>query len=402
MRRATIFALVVFGLTSAGAHGAAPVVESYLIEGKLAEGESKLQDQLKEKEDAEARFGLGVLQFVQAQERLTQNLYKYGFRDSNPAFQLLGEMRPRIPKNPKPEILTYAAFRKMVQTWLDDLARAEANFALVADDGVKLRLHVGQIKVDQTGKGKGQTLFEMLTGWGVTVPGKEADFLVKFDRGDACWFRGYCHLLSAIGEFFLAHDTKSFFDDNAILFFQKVPGEADPLFELIRDTPAGDEAAKVKLLTSLPTLRFTVKEPARLKVALAHLKTMLAQSRLMWKLILAETEDDHEWIPNPKQKGALGITVTKEMIDCWLAVIEEIELVLDGKVVIPFWGLKEGQGINLNLLFTNPKAIDMTAWLEKPAAVPFVVAGKQTQAEVWILMNRVYSGQIFSYSFWFN
>lgn len=226
--------------------------------------------------------------------------------------------------------------------------------------------------------------------------------MVKFDRGDACWFRGYCHLLSAVAEIILAHDAKSFFNDNATLLFQKGPGPADPFFDLIRDTPPGDEAEKLKLLAALPALRVTVKEPDRLKAALVHLKTMLAQSRLMWKLILAETGDDHEWIPNPRQKSALGIAVTKEMIDCWLSVMEEIELILDGKVVIPFWGLRENQGINLNLFFTNPKALDVTAWLDRPAAMPFVVAGKRTQAEVWLLMNRVYSGQIFSYSFWFN
>ena len=401
MRRATIFALVALGLCGAGASGA-PLVESYLIEGKLVEGKSKLQKQLAEKEDAEARFGLGVLLFVQAQERLLQDLYRYGFRDSSYVFRLLGDVRPRIPKNPKPERITYDAFRKVVQTWLDGLTQAEASFARLGDNAVELRLHVGRIKLDRTGAGDRQTLFEMLTAWGVTVPGKEDDFVVKFDRGDAAWFRGYCHLLSAVAEIILAHDAKKFFDDNATLVFQKGPGRADPLFDLIRDTPAGDEAEKVQLLAALPALRLTVKEPERLKGALVHLKTMLAQNRLMWKLILAETGDDHEWIPNPRQKSVLGIVVTKEMVDCWLAVLEEIDLILEGKVVLPFWGLEETKGINLNLLFTNPRPIDAALLLERPAAVPFIVAGRRTQVEVWVLLNRVCSGQIFSYSFWFN
>src|SRR5437868_6474009 len=59
----------------------APLVEKYLLEGKLADGEKALQARLKEDpKDDQARFGLGVLQFLQAYEHLGANLYKYGLR----------------------------------------------------------------------------------------------------------------------------------------------------------------------------------------------------------------------------------------------------------------------------------------------------------------------------------
>ena len=44
----------------------------------------------------------------------------------------------------------------------------------------------------------------------------------------------------------------------------------------------------------------------------------------------AETDDDHEWLPNPKQKGALGLPVRDEMIDAWLAMMAELEVLLNG------------------------------------------------------------------------
>ena len=42
-----------------------------------------------------------------------------------------------------------------------------------------------------------------------------------------------------------------------------------------------------------------------MKSALAHLEAMIALSRESWKFILAEPDDDHEWVPNPKQHSVL-------------------------------------------------------------------------------------------------
>ncbi len=404
MHRATFLALVLVALIGPGVYGAAPSVESFLLEGQFAAGEEKLQAHLQvNANDDEARFGLGVLQFVRCQERLFQSLHRYGFRDSNPAFAFLTGVRPKVPRNAKPETLTPQAFRQIVQTWLEDLARAEASFAQVNAAEVKLPLHVGLIKIDRVGNGaRRETLFEILGQWGVALPAKQSEFLVKFDRGDACWFRGYCHLLSAIGEIILAHDTRPLCDAVAVLFFQKVPGGADFLLEAARDNDLAAEVEMARLLAVLPGLRLEVKEPDRLKRALVHLKTMLAQSRLMWKFVLAETDDDCEWIPNPRQKGVLNVTVNQEMVDCWLQVCGEIEAILDGKLVIPFWGAEANQGINLNLFFTAPRPLDITGWIKTPVLQPYVIIGQQTNAEVWLLMNRVYHGHIFSYSFWFN
>jgi len=39
--------------------------------------------------------------------------------------------------------------------------------------------------------------------------------LILFDRGDVAWLRGYCHLLMAFGECYLAHDGKELFAGTA-------------------------------------------------------------------------------------------------------------------------------------------------------------------------------------------
>ena len=56
-----------------------PLVEQYLISGELKQGEAALLEHLKKQpNDDEARYGLGVLQFMQSVEHLMQSLHKHG------------------------------------------------------------------------------------------------------------------------------------------------------------------------------------------------------------------------------------------------------------------------------------------------------------------------------------
>ncbi|SRR5229473_179930 len=102
--------------------------------------------------------------------------------------------------------------------------------------------------------------------------------------------------------------------------------------------------------------RVKVKEPARLGRFRKHLLRVAELNRETWKFIRAETDDDHEWLPNPKQKGVLGLPVRNEMIDSWLAMMGELEALLEGKrTFLKSWGLhKNGKGLNLKTLFDDP------------------------------------------------
>ena len=83
MRRILLNGLAILTLAVAAgpARPAAPLAEKYLLDGKLAEGVKALQDRLKEDpNDDQARFGLGVVQFLQTFEHLGGSLHKYGLR----------------------------------------------------------------------------------------------------------------------------------------------------------------------------------------------------------------------------------------------------------------------------------------------------------------------------------
>src|ERR1700730_17624172 len=218
---------VALGLSLAASRAAAgsPLAEKYLLDGKLAEGAKALKGRLKEApKDDQARFGLGVLQFLQTFEHLGTGLYQYGLRTEKAFLRPPPQVKEFLPQNPNPEKLTYAAARQLVQSFVEDLAKAEATLAEVKDPAVKLPLHVGLIKIDPFGQGKpisAAFLFERIQGLPVTSQ-QATGFVIGFDRGDVSWLRGYCHFLAALGELVLAVDGKKAFDCGAHLLFEKV------------------------------------------------------------------------------------------------------------------------------------------------------------------------------------
>jgi hypothetical protein len=136
--------ILALALTADRAFAAAPLAEKYLLDGKLAEGAKALQDRLKEDpKDDQARFGLGAVQFLQGFEHLGASLHKYGLRTEKAFLQAPPQVKEFLPQNPNPETLTYPAARQIIQTFIDDVVKAEATLAEVKDPAVKLPLHVG-------------------------------------------------------------------------------------------------------------------------------------------------------------------------------------------------------------------------------------------------------------------
>lgn len=390
---------------------AAPEAEQYLTAGKLNEGAAALQKQLKASPtDDEARFGLGVVQFFQAFENLGGNLNRYGLRTETAFRGLPGPIREMLAQNPNPETISYADFRKILQTWVNDLNAAEKTLSAVKDPQVKLPLHVGQIKVDLLGNGKAVDAAFLLSRTGGPPPETVENFVIDFDRGDADWLAGYCNFLSAWGEVFLAIDGQEMFNCTAHLFFEKV----DTPYPFLLEGPRNFDSLMrfnrpliSDILAFIHLWRFELKEPERMKAALAHLEDMQVHAKAMWKHYLAETDDEREWIPNPQQTGVLEIKVTQEMVDTWLTVLDETGLVLQGKKLIPFWRGKPGtQGVNLRRVFTEPREIDPFLWFQGTAAAPYLEKGEMTDfanPEMWTRINRTFGrNNFFTLAFWFN
>ena len=380
-----------------------PDTDAILTSGKFAEGIVALEAHLKEQpKDDVARFGLGAVQFLQSAERLTQKLVIYGPQTrGNP------DLNAILPANPKPptDLLTYPMVRKFAQEWLDDLAQVEATLSKIENEQVKLPVHVGRVPLNLAGAGaRSLTLLPLLRNFRLGKPGQEADFVISFDRADVDWLRGYCHILSALGEIGLAYDAQGMFDVFAHRLFKHVKTPHEFLLEPSRSGNGGifDFEEIVDVIGAIHMFRFPVAEPKRMSAALRHIEQAVALSRQMWKRVMAETDNDNEWIPNPRQKGAINIPVTQAMVDSWLKAVDEVELVLQGKKLIPFWRGKLTRGINVRKIFLEPTTLDLVLWVQGTAATPYLEEGELTLPETWQDFNRPFGGQLLGFGIYFN
>lgn len=396
-----------------------PAVQKFLVEGKLADGRAAMVELLEATpHDQQAQFSLGVVQFLQAVEGLAQDQYRFGLLQSR--LRQMPFLRLPVPFNSEPERISYKSARKMIQDFVDDLAVAEATLAKAKTDDVKLPLHFGRIRLDLDGNGEAteeETLwriFRVLNGAVQQEDGEE--FQISFDGGDVPWLRGYCHLLMAMGEVTLAHDWHEAFERTAHLFYPRVKSPYGFLQEEGPGPLNGFNPTNfLDVVALVHLINFPVKEPERMQTALSHLEAMIDLSRESWKLIQAETDDDHEWLPNPDQTGVIpNVRVRRDMIDGWHGFLDEMEHLLKGTKLIPFWRGTAGgaiagvvpvnakYGINLRRVFTEPQRFDLVMWVQGTGAAPFLEEGERTSPDVWSRLSRVFGGEFFGFAIWFN
>lgn len=389
----------------------APPIERFLIAGELAKGQDAMEAALRaDPSDDAARFGLGVAQFLRGIERVMQKLHEHGLRREWSMSMILdrGAALPIAP-NPTPRKISYADVRSIIQGFIDDLAKAEATLAEIRDAGVRLPLRFGLFRMDLNHDGKAEDgeafwrIFASMIGAGDELAeGDAAQFVIGFDYSDAFWLRGYCRLLSGLCEIALAYDEKELFERTAHVFFPNVDSPhaylatGPKLFEW-------DRIDIVDLIAYIHLLNFPVKEPARLKVALEHFEAMIDRSREMWKSVQAESDDEHEWIPNPRQTSVLGrVRVTEEMAAQWTVFLDEARALLAGRKLAPFWRTSDDRGINLRRVFLEPTTFDLVLWIQGTAATPYLERGSLTDGSVWSRLMNVFEGNFVGFAVWFN
>ena len=381
-----------------------PYVE-FLIEGRLAEGAEAIGAHLEEEPgDAQAQYALGVTRLLQAVEGLAQDLHRYGLRPNSPRLPFV---RLPVPKNDSPEKLTYEAWRDVLQRFVDNLDTASAELARVESDDVKLMLPVGMIRLDLDGDGEAgedETFWKVFTrvAWrAAKLSNEQMVFPIGFDKADVHWMIGYTHLLRALAEAWLAHDTREFFGQTAHFFFE---GAANPYSSLSTGERGGrfnaeliaDAVASIHLMSVEPV------EPERLRAAHGHLLAMIAQSRKCWEHALAEEDDDREWIPNAHQTSLTPLTVTDERINAWKLFLDEAEAVLEGEKLIPHWRVQDGRGINLKRVFEEPTRFDLIMWAHGAAAVPYLEEGELITGQSARSLAAAFQGRFLAFAVWFQ
>ncbi|MCP4169974.1 MAG: hypothetical protein GY758_04275 [Fuerstiella sp.] len=407
----------------ATAQDAAAPVESFLVQGKLADGAAAMQKLINEDpEDQQARFSLGVVQFFQAIEGLGQDQYRYGLLGGRS--RAIPFMRLPIPENSEPEEISYQKARALVQRFVDRLTTAEQTLSAVTPDDIRLPLKLGSVKLDLDGNGK---LTNTETMWHISQvlqnpriadnAAAQNNFPVVFDAADVPWLQGYCHALSAVGETVLAYDWQDQFERTAHLFYPRVDAPYD---FLAAEGPGvfmsfGPQNI-LDFIAWLHTINYEVVEPERMQKALMHMETVIRLSRQSWKSIEAETDDDHEWVPGADQTSVMnGFKVGRDVISGWHEFLDEMESILQGRQLVPFWrGIKGGiplgsrlpqnpnVGINVRKIFTQPTRFDLALWIQGTALTPYLEEGEIVSAEKWGKMMARFRGNFLNFALWFN
>lgn len=383
-------------------------------DGTLASTELALEGLLADDPaDNNALTALGVVRFLQSGELILQRTYAYGgFNLPVQASMLtgMGGIGQNIGFNPEPEPISYEQFRGSFEDWIGAVAEAEATLAEVGDEEVKVRIPIGLARVDLNGDGEAterEQLWRFFRAVQVRFQPMQEDadsFEIAFDRGDVAWLRGYCHLCMAVGEFILAHDAREVFERTGHVLYAKnqTPYEFLKGERKVADFETGIDATDMIAMVHL--LSFDCVEPERMEDSRRHLLETLRLAKEMWRWYDAETDDDREWIPNPRQQNAAipEAQITQEMHDTWLRALGEGEQLLRGERLLRFWRGDGKRGVNVKRVFTDPRHFDLVLWVQGSAAATYLEEGQFTSDHLWRDLERAFDRGTFRYMWWMN
>jgi hypothetical protein len=386
---------------------AADYTRQALEAGTLDAADQELAKRLQaDSPDDEARFGHAMVRFVKAIETFGQHHYRYGLIPKLP----VPFLRIPVPPNPNPEMLTYEAQRSAFRRLLDDLTEVERTLDSVGSKDVKIAIDLSKVRLNLTGGASGTgstTLVQLIAS---LLPGNptspeataEPPFEVAFDRADIPWLQGYCHLLSAGIEFILAHDWRDSFERAAGLFYPslRLP-DAVSSGELDRNL-WGEAGSIADTIAMAHEARWQPIHPERLLKVRKHLKQVVALSRQSWQFILAETDDDREWIPAPAQINAAMPTmkIGQEQVNAWLWALTDFDAVLDGRKLIPHWRFEKG--VNLRMVLEEPRVFDAVLWASGHAAIPYLQDGPVLSSQTWQAWEQVFGGNFLVFAVYLN
>ena len=350
-------------------------------------------------------FALGGVQFLGGVEAALQLRWRVGLTDG--AWSMLGLpfLRLPIPENPAPEPFDPVMIETLFADVVTDMeAAAEALDAIGDGDEVGLRLALSDIRFDidtdgvrDAGEGLAEVAGVMLLGGFGDVPALPN---VRFDTADAAWLSAYAHLLAGIG--------------NTVLAI----GPADPMRRVL-ETGQGyldiagppqpqnafgiaSYATELDLVAMIIFALEQQPDAERARAARDHFLAMVADNRTFWARVARETDNDAEWIPNKAQVSALGLPVPPETGPRWLAVLSDAEKVLMGELLVPYWRLGPGAGLNIGAMFEDPPPLDPIGMIQGETFLPYAERGPLANTRALRDFEALVGGDAPLFMVWLN
>ncbi len=345
-------------------------------------------------------FALGSVRFLRAIEHILQVRYA----NYEGQLEIIPGMRTALPENPD-GAFDPAFFVNAMEGALVQLSGAEAALKPAIAGEFAVEVDLNDIWLDVNADGKRQdweALTELLGATDVLMEEAEGfDGVIRFDTADAEWLAAYVHLVSGMAELSLSLDPTPAIEEvySARLKMDAFGVVPDPLF--------GSDGEIDRLAAVLLALE-GVPDKTRTRAALAHFKSMIERNRAFWAEVMTETDNDREWLPNPAQQSVFGVEVTEELAESWQAVLGEIELMLNGERLIPWWrletpyGAEVGVGIDIQSLLTNPGDFDAIRLLQGTTFVPHLKRGRLASNDAFDSFSTLARGNGLLFAVWLN
>ncbi|WP_284162591.1 hypothetical protein [Frigidibacter sp. SD6-1] len=356
----------------------------------------------------EETFALAGVRFLHVVEVALQAQLREGIYDASGVipFARLAPQAPHRDGPMRPEAM--ADLLKAANTGLDAAREPLDSLPPGADFGLEISL--GDLWFDVNADGKRapeESLYEILgpelLGWRWSERDPAAPIpTVRFDAADAHWLRAYTHLLGGVTDVILAYDPTD--------GYRRVL-ESHAAFESLSPLPPPDPESYDFLtgfgatVDSVAPLFWALRQDPdreRLLAAHDHFLAMIADNRQFWQAVALETDDDREWLPNDRQKAALGIELPQGTGARWLAVLADAEALLKGEKLVPYWRLGPEAGVNIGKLFTDPRPFDPVGWIQGADALPYLEKGPLVSGDSWTGFERMLSGDSLMMALYLN
>ena len=349
---------------------------------------------------------LGAVQFLRAIEGSFQTRYAYGLTDRSGMLPLL---RLGLTDNPAPQPFDPAVIARIFTDAESGLARAITTFvALPETSPAALELALADIWFDvnanakrEPGEGMADIVGTFTMGISPAEAGMEPPPLptIRFDVADSAWATAYAHLLSGTANAVLAYDpTKPIGRILQAHTDLQAFGPTPPSF-ITGSDQIPDEVDMIAMILAALDQQ---PDAARAAKAHGHFLAMIDHNRRFWRMVEAEGDNDHEWLPNARQTAALGVTLPPETGPQWLAVLDDAEALLKGEKLIPYWRMGDLGGVNLQKLFLDPRPVDVAGWIQGWAAVHYVQKGPLVSPQNWNAFSEMMLGDAMLFAIWLN
>ena len=390
-------------LALCGSAKAAPPLDDFLRDGRLQDGQAAYA----EPADNAERFSLAFLQALKGLQQFVAGANELGINPemARSGIPFLRAIVP-APGQTNAGVATPEQVSALFIGLKTSLQRANATLALVDAEEFTVRVDVSRARVDWNGDGtvaSNEMLLVSLArpmGLRMNDPTGE-DLVICFDSADAAWLQGYTHFLTGVLDILTAYDWMPVWNQCAHVVFRN-PQPMPPIapHSIVRERM--EMAMALDMIAALHEMRLENVQPDALRHAREEFLAMTGCSRTCWQRILAETDDEHEWLPSPTQTGPGGARVTAEQIEGWQLVLDELDAVLKGDKLLPHWRMKPTEGISIDKLVATPPDLDLVLLIQGSALIPYLEEGPISDRTTWRSLMRPFGPGFARFAIWSN